>query len=483
MRAILLCSVAVFSAFMARAEAQSVVKVAPSTPHPAQSVTVSGSGFGNSEAIDVYLDTADVLLLVSSGTGTLSGPLSVPAATSPGVHYVTAVGRHSGVAAQSAFTVTTAWSQAGFGNAHLGLNPYENTLNSGNVNRLGSVWAATTGTVLAAPAVVSGRVFSAGADGVHGIQALAVATGKALWNVAKTDLFYASPTVAGSVVYIGSLNAVMYAVNAATGATIWTATLGGGTESSAAVANGIVYVGSLDGKVYALSTSTGAVVWTYTTNLAVFSSPAIARGIVYIGSQDRSLYALDAATGALVWQFVSNSSIPGSPAVANGRVFFGSDKVYALRAGPRGGQLIWSVSLGEDIAQTTPVVANGRVIIGSQNGTLVALDTRTGANLWSVNTGGAITHSSAVAAGDLVYIGNDSDIFLAIGASNGAVLASAAAGSYVGASAAVSDGELFFSSEDYTTYAFALDAGQNAVKPHVPQVSALHPDMGLAVTR
>ena len=53
------------------------------------------------------------------------------------------------------------------------------------------------------------------------------------------------------------------------------------------MANGIVYVGSADGKVSALNATTGATVWTVTTGGGVQSSPAVANGIVYVGSDGR----------------------------------------------------------------------------------------------------------------------------------------------------------------------------------------------------
>ena len=54
--------------------------------------------------------------------------------------------------------------------------------------------------------------------------------------------------------------------------------------SSPAVANGVVYVGSFDAKVYALNATTGATLWTATTGGDVISSPAVANGVVYVGS-------------------------------------------------------------------------------------------------------------------------------------------------------------------------------------------------------
>jgi outer membrane protein assembly factor BamB len=63
--------------------------------------------------------------------------------------------------------------------------------------------------------------------------------------------------------------------------------------SSPAVAGGVVYVGSYDGHVYALDAKTGERLWRYQTGDEVVSSPAVAGGVVYVGSWDDYLYALD----------------------------------------------------------------------------------------------------------------------------------------------------------------------------------------------
>jgi outer membrane protein assembly factor BamB len=70
--------------------------------------------------------------------------------------------------------------------------------------------------------------------------------------------------------------------------------------SSPAVANGVVYVGSVDGNVYALNASTGAKLWSFNAGDVVASSPAVANGVVYIGSFDNKVYAFDQTGGALV---------------------------------------------------------------------------------------------------------------------------------------------------------------------------------------
>ena len=57
-------------------------------------------------------------------------------------------------------------------------------------------------------------------------------------------------------------------------------------DSSPAVANGVVYVGSDDNNVYALNATTGAKLWSYTTGGDVVSSPAVVNGVVYVGSDE-----------------------------------------------------------------------------------------------------------------------------------------------------------------------------------------------------
>jgi outer membrane protein assembly factor BamB len=66
---------------------------------------------------------------------------------------------------------------------------------------------------------------------------------------------------------------------------------GRSVNSSPDVVNGVVYVGSSDSKLYALDAISGTLKWSYTTGGSIDSSPAVANGVVYAGSHDDSLYA------------------------------------------------------------------------------------------------------------------------------------------------------------------------------------------------
>jgi len=64
----------------------------------------------------------------------------------------------------------------------------------------------------------------------------------------------------------------VYGLKATTGAFVWSYDIGG-TDSSPAVANGVVYIGSRNQYVFAVNADTGAPVWSYETNGEVESSP------------------------------------------------------------------------------------------------------------------------------------------------------------------------------------------------------------------
>jgi outer membrane protein assembly factor BamB len=57
----------------------------------------------------------------------------------------------------------------------------------------------------------------------------------------------------------------------------------------------VVYIGSLDDNIYALDATTGTKLWSHRTGGMLASSPA--DGVVYIGSSDKIVYAFSLKHG------------------------------------------------------------------------------------------------------------------------------------------------------------------------------------------
>ena len=112
---------------------------------PTTVTTVTGSGFGANETVDLFFDTTSEALASTSATGSFTQRLTVPASASPGRHSITADGRASHLSAQRPFLVQTNWSSFRSTAQHTGVNPYENVLSPTNVPGMNQMWAVGTG--------------------------------------------------------------------------------------------------------------------------------------------------------------------------------------------------------------------------------------------------------------------------------------------------------------------------------------------------
>ena len=158
------------------------------------------------------------------------------------------------------------------------------------------------------------------------------------------------------------------------------------------VVDDVVYAGSADQRVYALDAIMGHELWSFATNGAVNSTPAVADGVVYVGSNDNHLYALDAATGDMLWSHDTWSL----GAVHAGRkrrsgLFDCPDRRRAQGGGPE--RLVRSTGLDCPAAsrpgpEFSLTVAGGLVYVpGTDFGELHALEAATGEIAWDLFSG------------------------------------------------------------------------------------------------
>jgi hypothetical protein len=71
--------------------------------------------------------------------------------------------------------------------------------------------------------------------------------------------------------------------------------MGNAVLSSPAVSNGVIYVGSDDHNLYAIDAATGEEMWRFTLDNRVYSSPIVSKGVVYVGSVNGNIYAIGKA--------------------------------------------------------------------------------------------------------------------------------------------------------------------------------------------
>ena len=327
----------------------------------------------------------------------------------------------------------------------------------------------TTGKVDSSPAVSNGVVYFGSYD--FNLYAMDASKGNFGWNYSTGAPIYSSPAVANGLVFVGNLEGELYAIDAITGALAWKYPTQNSIFSSPIVNNGVVYVGSLDHTVYALVATSGSFDWKFTANDGIVSSPAISGNLLYVGSLDGNVYALDSITGNLEWNFTipnpsggAQQAIEASPTVGDGKVFVSSEvlgtvgnetqyngAVWALDA--LTGEKIWNYSTADRI-YSSAAYSNGIVYIGLFDGNVVALRGSNGEVVWKYQTYGIVSSSPAVAEG-VVYVGsNDGNIF-ALDAVTGGLIWFFQTGSVVESSPAVAEGIVYVGSRNWNIYAFS----------------------------
>ena len=277
------------------------------------------------------------------------------------------------------------------------------------------LWTVNARRLIEFPPVIAyGRLYFATIYGKF--RAVDAESGKVVWQKDFERFSAASPTVADGVVYHPLMNAqreerenapgFLVAMDAETGKELWRFKAGA-IESSPLFVNGVLYFGTFDDKLYALEARTRKVRWAYKTGDNVKGGPIFHRGNIYFGSYDGKVYAVDAATGKLRWESEAQGGLRGAgnfyatPALAYGRVFIGNTdgKVYAF--GAKSGKLLWSKSTGAYV-YSSAAVWNKTVYVGSHDRRLYALDAATGDVRWRFDAKGAVSGAPTVLAG-VVY--------------------------------------------------------------------------------
>ncbi|MGW0712315.1 beta-alanine-activating enzyme beta-propeller domain-containing protein [Streptomyces sp. NPDC002643] len=282
--------------------------------------------------------------------------------------------------------------------------------------------------------------------------------GRRRWTYGTGGPIAPALLAAGGLVYAGSRDGTMYALDAETGKPRWQFSTGNGVYTCPAVAGGIAYFGSADYHLYAVDVATGDQRWQFSAQGEVNSSPVVAGGVVYVGSDDRKLYAVDAASGDRKWTYAAGGRIRSSPVVAWNKVYVGSEDALLHAVDVATGERSWSFETGGDV-KSSPAIADRVVYVGSYDGGLYAVDCDTGERKWKFTTKGGVGSSPFVAQG-VVYVGSDDGNLYAVDALTGEQKWKFTIGNVVYSSPTYLDGTVYVGSKNGNLYAVDADTGK-----------------------
>jgi outer membrane protein assembly factor BamB len=292
--------------------------------------------------------------------------------------------------------------------------------------------------------------------------------------------------VADGVLYVGSNEGRLTAINIDDGSRQWAEVLkarasgglfgcsssslscGGGSSyvpiyGTPVVSDNLVYIAGYNGKILAYNISNLATRWVYPRDGyidPIVGGPVVTQGKLFVGCSDGYVYAFDALTGDKLGEFKTDDKIWSTPVVDGDILYIGSfdKKLYALNIADL--SLKWEFEAGGSII-STPLVDNGIVYFGSFDKNLYAVNAASGTLKWKF-TGNKWFWAQPQIVDGIVYAGCLDNYVYLINASNGTQITSFNLGSPVASTPAISGNYIVFASKKGIVY--RIDTASREIK-------------------
>lgn len=319
-------------------------------------------------------------------------------------------------------------------------------------------WKFATGApIFSSPIAYNNVVYAGSYD--KSMYALDANSGKLLWKYDTGGEILSTPAAADNRVFFGSKDNSIYALDASTGKLLWKYDTGGPVLTSPAVVANKVYIASMDLYIYCLDAATGKREWRmklidYEAYGGIFSSPAVYKGSVFIAGKNGSVYSISMNSGGKNWTFKTNSSIYATPAIIDDVLYITSyDRTfYAMDV--KTGKVKWRKNLENDLVYASPVVTHRSITIAFKNGAIKTYDRISGIETASFKLPNGIS-STPVSTdnGKILLVGCEDGIFYAMDAKDGNIFWKFTTGAGIHGSPAVVNNAVYITSEDGSVYA------------------------------
>jgi len=247
-----------------------------------------------------------------------------------------------------------------------------------------------------------------------------------------------SPIVYKGLVYYGSCDMNLHALNQYTGAVVWKRPTNGFIASTPAIYNDIIYAGSCDGKVYASEAHKGKPVWVFPRkrkdNIGSITANILAceKGVFVVNNRGE-LYRIDLENGKMIWKFdigengdnkeecavdEEGNEIISSSAFFENMVFVASREGRVYCVDSETGEEKWRFPPEKPLEHrfiSTPAVCNGHCYIPDRSGQFYALSLENGEDSWvyAVDLDGVVEGSPSVGYGK-IFIGTQDEYLVAL---------------------------------------------------------------------
>lgn len=235
-------------------------------------------------------------------------------------------------------------------------------------------WTFATGAEIKSSPVVEGGVALVGSYDEH-FYALDAGTGELLWSLQTEGPVHSTPARSAGLAWITGCDAILRGVRIRDGHEAVRFDSGAYTAASPAIADGVLYYGTFNNEVLAVDTAKGVLRWRYEhpqRHFPFYASAAVRDDLVIVAGRDKLVHALDRETGEARWTFRARARFDASPVIAGDRVYAGNadGRLYVLDLAT--GDKVSEFHAGGPI-MGSPALSGSRIVFGTQDGTLFAL--------------------------------------------------------------------------------------------------------------
>lgn len=262
-----------------------------------------------------------------------------------------------------------------------------------------ALWHYDLGAATWAPPLAADDTIYIGtsAGKFHAVHAV---DGTAAWTWSGPNAIDGSATVAADSVYFVDTKMNLIALNRANGTLRWSAPLHDAAlagkpapdnptfnhrAATPLLLDGVLYCGSSDGGLYALDAATGRKLWRHDAQAPVFSGVGLhGTDTLMFGTMDGSVVLLDRRTRQETLRVKTGGGVVTTPVVVNGRLVVGSRDYLLYGFNVADGSIAWKFSYWFSWIESTPVLRDGLLYVGASDYSRVtALDPATGRAVWS----------------------------------------------------------------------------------------------------
>ncbi len=259
------------------------------------------------------------------------------------------------------------------------------------------------------PTVSDGIVYVGTLNGE--IHALDVGTGKELASKTFGGAIFSGPVISDSLMVVGSSQSSknIFAYDIYSGKVIWSTEIAD-VESSPVVYKSYIYAVTVKGDLFKISLQTGAEIFHKIFNGSIRTSPVVDDSICVFGCDDGNVYAVSPNNGKQKWEYEAGSPVWCSASMNDSLIFVGTNAGRLLVLA-MDGKLKFNFTTGEKIL-SMPISDGRRIYFGCDDGNYYALDIRSGALLWTVHTDAPITASSSQTKTQIFFGGYDKNLYV-----------------------------------------------------------------------